>query len=363
VAQLVAHLHGMQGVRGSSPLRSTLRIVLSVIQSFFGLGKKMKKIVSALVIGVLVLAGGINASASDDRAFQYSAKDKTNPPGGIAGEWDLTDVQLGITPEDEFQVFASTKVGVSDAQFTIGGTFVLYIDVNLDRNADFQIDANGVFDPEYVSDRELVDSRTLEVIDCETGGWITPKGDAVAWSFQKSCIKLGTFVNVMVTSTPDGIKFDRLPDGSSWQKFKTSYVGASTCSAKQNQKKITHLGTTWICIKSSGKWAWKDYAPIAAKSAKFLTEKAFYLCKLSSRSGAVLEDAGKTLTLDGAFKFDITEKDYNCVTRAVGMPSSVDRRISITRALDGMQEAKWGRISAFWNYHPDSGLNITFSYN
>ena len=33
VAQLVAHLHGMQGVRGSSPLSSTLRVVTSVHQS------------------------------------------------------------------------------------------------------------------------------------------------------------------------------------------------------------------------------------------------------------------------------------------------------------------------------------------
>jgi hypothetical protein len=138
---------------------------------------------------------------------------------------------------------------------------------------------------------------------------------------------------------------------------------AALCNSGEKNKKVTYDGTTYICMKSGSKWAWKDYAPIAAKNAKWLTEKAYYSCKLNTKFGASIEDGGKTLTLDGAYKYFITEKDYNCVKKILKMPSSVDRRVGMTRALDGVQEARWGKINAFWNYHPDSGLNITFSYN
>lgn len=30
-----------------------------------------------------------------------------------------------------------------------------------------------------------------------------------------------------------------------------------------------------------------------------------------------------------------------------------------TRALDGTLNASWADYEAFWNYHPDSGMNLT----
>ena len=42
-------------------------------------------------------------------------------------------------------------------------------------------------------------------------------------------------------------------------------------------------------------------------------------------------------------------------------PSFVTAQIDTTRALDGLQKATWGKLSAFWTYHPDNGLNISFN--
>ena len=45
------------------------------------------------------------------------------------------------------------------------------------------------------------------------------------------------------------------------------------------------------------------------------------------------------------------------------MPDHVISKISSTRALDGMQEATFGEMAVFWNYHPDDGLNLTVYSN
>ncbi len=310
-----------------------------------------------------MVAAVVPASAAEDtRAFQYSAMDKSDPNGNPSPEWDIASLQLALTDEDEIEVFLLTRDSVNELQFGLGNNFALLLDTNLDRKADFQIDQTGEFDSNYLKERTLTRASTGEVLACEAYGWITPGNDAVAWRMPKSCFTLRSEINVAVAYVgEDGTVFDRLPDGAGWQRFKTGYLEAWGCSSGKSNKKVQYKNTTWICSKVSGKWVWRDYAPIAAKSAKYQTEKAFYLCKLNSRVGAKIADGGKTLILDGAFKYFITESDYRCVVRNLNMPTSVQRKVEITRALDGMQEASWGRLSAFWNYHPDNGLNITFT--
>jgi hypothetical protein len=104
--------------------------------------------------------------------------------------------------------------------------------------------------------------------------------------------------------------------------------------------------------------------------AKYLTYQAYAKCKLFKKdyilAGAQLRDNGATLILSGVkeFRYDISalvETDLNCATAIIKMPAFVDAKIGSTRAIDGMQTAQWGKLSAFWNYHPDSGLNITFN--
>lgn len=79
-----------------------------------------------------------------------------------------------------------------------------------------------------------------------------------------------------------------------------------------------------------------------------------------------LEDGGKTLTMDSVGKFTIIDTgasvlDMFCVLDQLKAPSFVESQISNTRAIDGMQEASWGKFRAFWNYHPDDGASITFT--
>ena len=79
-----------------------------------------------------------------------------------------------------------------------------------------------------------------------------------------------------------------------------------------------------------------------------------------------LEDGGKTLTFSavGKYTFSASAPSYSDVECALGVlktPSFVKTQIQTTRALDGMQKATWGKISAQWTYHPDNGINISFN--
>jgi hypothetical protein len=103
---------------------------------------------------------------------------------------------------------------------------------------------------------------------------------------------------------------------------------------------------------------------------KYLTFQAFSACKLYKKDfiigPAKLEDGGKTLTLSAVGKYSfvynsLTYEDMSCALSKLGAPSFVISQINTTRALDGMQRATWGKISAAWTYHPDNGANISFN--
>ena len=52
-------------------------------------------------------------------------------------------------------------------------------------------------------------------------------------------------------------------------------------------------------------------------------------------------------------------EDYAAGCLLAALPDYVLDQVSATRAIDGMQTAEWGSFSAFWNYHPDNGINFT----
>ncbi|CAB4551319.1 MAG: hypothetical protein F2536_05455 [Actinobacteria bacterium] len=330
---------------------------------------------SFFIAAVLVLSVGFSASADeeDTRVFQWSKPDRSTP-AGMNVDFDLTELSMGHTVDDELQIYATVKGIAAATKITQTSYVELLIDTNLDKREDYSIRILPFTETGYKIVGTLMNLATNTPVTspaivtysgetCDVYIWSTTQSTDYGFEFTKNCINMRPEINLAVVSTADGVAFDRLPDGTAWQRFKTDYMKAATCNSGKRNQKLTYDGTTYICLKSGSKWGWKDYGPIAAKNSKFLTEKAYYLCKLNNKYGASLGDNGKTLTLDGAFKYFITESDYNCVTRVLQMSSSVKRRVEITRALDGLQEAKWGRITSFWNYHPDSGLNITFSYN
>ena len=102
-----------------------------------------------------------------------------------------------------------------------------------------------------------------------------------------------------------------------------------------------------------------------------LTFKAYSKCKLykkdSSIAGVALRDNGATLTFSDAGKYSSVSasaasySDVACSLLVMNAPSFVTAQIDTTRALDGLQKATWGKLSAFWTYHPDNGLNISFN--
>jgi hypothetical protein len=74
-------------------------------------------------------------------------------------------------------------------------------------------------------------------------------------------------------------------------------------------------------------------------------------------------DGGKTLIMNGAGTngAGASEATQICYIKALKVPDSVLSHIAGTRALDGRQTDTWGDMSAAWTYHPDAGLDITFT--
>lgn len=104
--------------------------------------------------------------------------------------------------------------------------------------------------------------------------------------------------------------------------------------------------------------------------ANLLTFQAYSKCKLYKQDapvgGAQIQDSGRTLALHLVPNVEflltgLTNEHFNCATKTLKVPGFVSSKISATRAIDGIQSAKWGKISAFWNYHPEDGLKITFN--
>jgi hypothetical protein len=140
--------------------------------------------------------------------------------------------------------------------------------------------------------------------------------------------------------------------------------------ATQDAKKLTIT-----CKKGSSTKKITGESPVCPSGytnslAKFLTFQAYSKCKLykkdSSFSAIALLDAGKTLEFSKAGKYFFyanaaSISDLDCDLSVLKAPSFVTSQINSTRALDGVQKATWGKISAFWTYHPDNGVNISFN--
>ncbi len=83
----------------------------------------------------------------------------------------------------------------------------------------------------------------------------------------------------------------------------------------------------------------------------------------SATSGVSVLDNGKTLVLDMMGEDEWSGASYAdviCVISAVNTPGYIVNQMQNTRALDGMQDAEYDGISVQWNYHPDTGLDVTY---
>ena len=322
-----------------------------------------------IVASVLTLIAALlpaSSQAADDRFFQYGPSDVINPDG-LNAYFDITSVQVALTSNGYIQFYLKILPGVDPKKFT-GEAYV-----------GISIDTDGKTGSEYIftswdvnyfgssrSTLKVFDFRTEEtpeVSDCDGTTWITSNNDAVGFEIRASCIKAPISAEIRGFAN-DGVVTDYSPEIGEVFKIKTNYLSTKVCSAKSKDVKFVFNRIQYVCNQKNGKWIWVDFAPIAAAKSKYLTEKAFYLCGLNTNTlGAELTDKGKTLALDHVFKYFVSDAEFACVTSKIGMPSSVRSKMSMTRALDGIQSAKFGKISADWSYHPDDGLTVTFTYN
>lgn len=116
------------------------------------------------------------------------------------------------------------------------------------------------------------------------------------------------------------------------------------------KKTISILGATVLLVSLTG------------CSAPFNTfQRAQSSC--SATSGISILDNGKTLVIDMMGEDEYVGASYTdviCVISAVNTPGYIVSQMQNTRAMDGMQSAEYDGISVQWNYHPDSGLDVTY---
>lgn len=202
-------------------------------------------------------------------------------------------------------------------------------------------------------------------------------------STQLGCLpNLGERLGVSITTTPNGVDFDYFPAFGKFHSFKTSFLAVAGCDKKSNKKKVKYLGTTYQCNQKSKKWVWSVVSGVSSgfdggtmpnsgsnsSSVKpkynksLLPSVAYYECGFTDLEYIFVKlgDRGKTLVVSSGYNI-VASKKIDCILNKTKAPSSVRAKLDITRALDGMVEASWGRLSAFWNYHPDKGLDLVIS--
>lgn len=93
-------------------------------------------------------------------------------------------------------------------------------------------------------------------------------------------------------------------------------------------------------------------------------DEALESCDISDMSNYIeVADNGATLlmTTEGTESLGAPIEEVSCVLFALDVPSSIINRFDTTRALDGTQSGTWDEYEATWNYHPNSGSNITIT--
>ena len=326
----------------------------------------MRKVIATITMAALMVLGwATGSSAADTRYFQYSSADTKNAEGPISAAYDISEFQMGIANDSELQFYILTKGGVTESDAMPPAFFEVRLDVDLDRQVDYVLNSDGLsLNSVDTSAAHALDAFGDTLTDCEPYAWVTSDGDAVGFSAYPSCFSsLGSYINVQVAVKSANGVWDQQPEGTTFLKWKTSWLAGQVCNASKSKTKKTYDGKTYICVLKSGKWSYQSYASYALALSKYLTERAYYACRLEGVYGAELQDGGKTLSIDSAYLYGLDDSQFTCVEKYLAMPASVKNHIGMTRALDGIQKDSWTHMSAFWNYHPDSGLDITFTYH
>ncbi len=329
-------------------------------------GLNVKKFLVVVCSIFLVTNSGLAPAAGNivgPEQVQQTPADKSTP-AGLAPAFDLDLFKVVLTAEGEIQVLVKMKSTPKASDYLAPDALVkVEFDTNLDGVADYFLDSEGKYDFPNWQKRPMKLPTGDVTKECWSWGIITPRGD-LGWWFARDCFdKLSSVLAVRVSSTQDKVTFDYFPEAGAWYKAKSGYMSVAKCNSSALNTILTYDYVTHICTKTSGKWSWKDYGPIVAKSSKPSTEKAYYACRLAGQLKVELLDGGKTLSLITGNKLGlyVSDKDFDCVKKYVVMPSWASTMIGQTRSQDGIVKAAWAKVNAFWSFSPDSGLKITLT--
>lgn len=322
----------------------------------------MRRIASIIVAFLVTSFIAVSPAQADSTYGQWPSPDKVNSGGVMNPMFDLTQMQMDIGPDGKYNFFFTTKSRIAPEKIVSPVKFVVRIDTNLDKRIDYSMSTEGIEIPlEGAISIPLVNEYGNSETNCESYAWWVD--GYFGMNGTDNCFgKLQPYMNVQVSVTGDNGNVDQAPEGNTFYKLKTSFWAGQACNASKKSSKITFKEVTYICMSSSGKYSFQPYSKYAASVSKIPTEKAYYGCNLQGKYGVELADAGKTLTLDSVYKYGLNTSQFACVQGYISMPTAVKNHIGMTRALDGIQRDSWGRMSALWNYHPDSGMSMTLTY-
>lgn len=332
--------------------------------------QRVKAFISLTIIFAYVFVA-IPSSFAGQSAIVTNFMDGQDLKSTIPG-LDINSVQVQLSSDRATRIAISTK-GNIDIGSLNNKTSLFGIDFEVAAGGQILKYGVNTFESKVSSDfTESVpfyDSQVKQVPNCEADVRLEDLNQIV-FNIPFACVGKSDSYRLKVASIDrrqgDGEKaiLDSAPEAGNWITVNTNYIDFFPCNSVKKNSIVNYGDIQYICTLKSGKWKFVDYAPIAVAKAKYLTEKAYYACHLSAgQSGVALSDKGKTLVLNNGGDRSVTSTRYICVALVMGLPSSISSQIAMTRAIDGIQRAKWKQISLVWNYHPDNGLGITFSYN
>lgn len=167
-------------------------------------------------------------------------------------------------------------------------------------------------------------------------------------------VKVDESANLLFTISPEDAKDKTV----SWS---TSNEAVATV----NDGKITGKSEGDCVITVSTKNGKTDTCGVTVEKAR-PDLKALYdeYCKFSF--ARVAED-GSYLFVDTNPSDEDEEMDYAAylaileINESLGLPESVNNKMEKTRSMDGIQTASGEGFEVSWTYHPDNGLEVTYS--
>lgn len=97
-----------------------------------------------------------------------------------------------------------------------------------------------------------------------------------------------------------------------------------------------------------------------SRPSQALTQ-AVEACPESSYIELVDDGTALLISTEGTESYGASMVEVACVLDELEMPSNIVNRLDTTRALDGTQTGTWNDYEATWNYHPNSGMNLTIT--